>query len=281
MFRDLVIGGVLGVALWGWRAYRSTIEPMDELLAGDQVEPTNENQPAAQIETLQKQLAKTKKELAIALAKRAEAETQVSELNQLATDRAIELVQLQADSAELLAQVEKLSQKRPRKKRVPKVDIELQPEQPEEIAPDLSELGLPESPGSEPKVSEPLVLNLSLIDQKQAETAAAAQLLQPIFMEENPTEATLGNDSGQSGAIIATLSAAGLDEAHTSFLHILSRQPSWDRQDLVKVAQNNGLLLDGVLEVINEAAIERCDDALTEGDDPIELNPDVLQELLS
>jgi TerB-C domain len=272
MFRDLVIGGVLGVALWGWRAYRSTIAPTIDVSDNDRLSLQNEIQPAVEIKTLQKQLAKTKKELAIALAKRAEAETQVSELNQLATDRAIELVQLQADSAELLAQVEKLGQKRPRKKRVPKVEVELQPE---ETLPSPSELN-----SSEALASEPLALDLSLIDQKQAETAAAAQLLQPIFTEETPTEATLGKDSGQSGAI-ATLPTLDLDEAHTSFLRILSQQSSWNRQDLVKVAQSNGLLLDGVLEVINEAAIERCDDALTEGDDPIELNPDVLQELLS
>jgi TerB-C domain len=275
MFRDLLIGGVLGVALWGWRTYRSTIEPTIDLLDSDHLSSQNEIQPAVEIKTLQKQLAKTKKELAIALAKRAEAETQVSELNQLATDRAIELVQLQADSAELLAQVEKLSQKRPRKKRVPKIDVELQPEQPEDTALNPSELASPESQGA-----EPLALDLSLIDRKQAETAAAAQLLQPIFTEETSAETALGNDFGQGGSI-ATLSAAGLDEAHASFLRILSQQPSWNRQDLVEVAQNNGLLLDGVLEVINEAAIERCDDALTEGEDPIELNPDVLQELLS
>jgi hypothetical protein len=241
----------------------------------DRILSQNENPPATQIKTLQKQLAKTQKELAIALAKRAEAETQVSELNQLATDRAIELVQLQSDSAELLAQVEKLSQKRPRKKRVPKIDVELQPEQPTETVSNPSELASPES-----QESKPLALDLSLIDQKQAETAAAAQLLQPIFTEETSAETALGNDSGQSGSI-ATLFAAGLDEAHAYFLHILSQQPSWNRQDLVEVAQNSGLLLDGVLEVINEAAIERCDDALTEGEDPIELNPDVLQELLS
>ncbi len=280
MFRDLLIGGILGTALWGWRAYRSTIEPTIDVSDSDRLSPQNENPPATQIKTLQKQLAKTQKELAIAVAKRAEAETQVSELNQLATDRAIELVQLQSDSAELLAQVEKLSQKRPRKKRIPKIDAALQSEQPAEIVPNPSELASPESQVFEPQVSEPLALDLSLIDQKQAETAAAAQLLQPIFTEETPVEAALGNDSGQRGNI-ATLSAAGLDEAHATFLHILSQQPSWNRQDLIEVAQNNGLLLDGVLEVINEAAIERCDDALTEGDDPIELNPDVLQELLS
>jgi ketopantoate reductase len=264
MLRDLVIGGLLGTALWGWRTYRSKNGPVNNGFAADRAPSQNENPPVTQIKTLQKQLAKTQKELAIAVAKRAEAETQVSELNQLATDRAIELVQLQSDSAELLAQVEKLSQKRPRKKRVPKTDT-----------PDIPAFEQPVEAISTP--SEPLALDLSLIDLKQAETAAAAQLLQPIFTEET----ALDKDSRQSGEAIATLSAAGLDEAHASFLDILSRQPSWNRQDLVEIAQQNGLLLDGVLEVINDVAIERCDDALTEGDDPIELNSDVLQELLS
>jgi TerB-C domain len=265
MLRDLVIGGLLGTALWGWRTYRSKIDLGNDGFVRDSVASQNENRPAAQIQILQQQLVQTQKELAIALAKRAEAETQVSELNQLATDRAIELVQLQADSAELLAQVEKLSQKRPRKKRVPKMDVASQSEQ------FLVE--------QTPNLSQPLVLDLSLINQKQTETAAASQLLQPIFTEETPNAA--GTAAGERGAVISTLSTGDLDEAHASFLRIMSQRLSWERQDLVQIAQRNGLLLDGVLEIINEAAIERCDDALTEGDDPIELNPDVLQELLS
>ncbi|NJN58522.1 MAG: hypothetical protein HC879_14000 [Leptolyngbyaceae cyanobacterium SL_5_9] len=41
------------------------------------------------------------------------------------------------------------------------------------------------------------------------------------------------------------------------------------------------LMLDGALEVINEAAFDRCDEAVTEGDNPIEVNSDVLRELLT
>jgi len=40
-------------------------------------------------------------------------------------------------------------------------------------------------------------------------------------------------------------------------------------------------MLDGALEVINEAAFDQYDEAVIEGDDPFEVNADVLQELLA
>ena len=39
------------------------------------------------------------------------------------------------------------------------------------------------------------------------------------------------------------------------------------------------LMLDGVLEQINDMAFERFDMPVTEGDDPIEINSDILEEL--
>lgn len=266
MLRDILIGGMLGVALWGWRSYQSTVPPQ-----GNEADQEQPQDPAQKIQALQEQLARTQKGLAVALAKRAEAETQVSELNQLATDRAIELVQLQADSAELLAQVAQLSQKRPRKKRTPKV----------EPSPETTEATLAEvEPGSNSASPVPLALDLSLILQKQAEATAAAQLLQPIFTDSSALETISSTDSADAEPQ-ESAAAAGLDVAHADFLRVLSQQISWDRQDLIRIAQEKGLLLDGVLEVINEAALDSCDEALTEGDDPIALNPDVLQELMS
>jgi TerB-C domain len=279
MLRDLLIGGLLGTALWGWRAYRLTIRSAgNESVEGSTVSQNdvsqNENCSSSQIQTLQRQLVQAQKELAIAVAKRAEAETQVSELNQLATDRAIELIQLQADSAELLAQVAQLSQKRPRKKRAPKVEAsslpsELPSEQPSELA--LQEPILEPVPSS-----EPLDLDLSLIHQKQAETAVASQLLQTVFTETASPESERAV-SAQNPVIATT----GLDSAHSAFLKVLSQQSSWNRQDLLAIAQEHGLMPDGALEVINDAALDQCDEPLTEGDDPVMLDPNVLRELLS
>ncbi len=299
MLRDLFIGGVLGVTLWGWRTFRSTApqepEPSDRPVA-----PPDSIDPAQKIKTLQQQLSKTQKALAIAVAKRAEAETQVSELNQLATDRAIELVQLQADSAELLAQVAQLSQKRTRKKRTPKAEVSPDPllESLSEGSTELSAAiptdltaGLPTElptesliePPIEPEVTqpvlervpnaEPLTLDLSLIHQKQAETAVASQLLQTVFTE-------TAAETDRSGVAQAHSPTVGLDLPHTEFLKALSQQSNWDRHDLLALAQSHGLMLDGALEAINDAALDQCDEPLMEGDDPITLDPVVLRELL-
>ena len=38
-----------------------------------------------------------------------------------------------------------------------------------------------------------------------------------------------------------------------------------------------GLMTDGALEHLNEAAFDHADGPLTEGDDPLEINPDILE----
>ncbi|MGB8700921.1 MAG: tellurite resistance TerB C-terminal domain-containing protein [Thermosynechococcaceae cyanobacterium] len=233
-----------------------------------------------QIASLQKQLVQIQSELTIALAQQAEAETQAAELNQLATDRAIELVQLQADVAELSAKVAELSPKRTRAKGTTAKRQTDAPTDPKEPTPKKRSTAKKEKaiavlqefvqePDPKAVEAKPLTLDLNLIEAKQAESAAAAQLLQSVFAEEAVPEAPVLGD------------VAGLNATQARFLQTLSRQITWNRQDLMHIAQEAGVLLDGVLEVLNELAFERCDEALTEGEDPIEINPDVLQELLS
>jgi TerB-C domain len=239
MLRDLWIGGFLGMGLYWWRTQTHRVELTIQQSQGN-------------TQQLQQQLDNAKQALAVALNHRTDLETQVAELNQLATDRAIELIQLQADNADLMTQVAELSQKRTRKKRVAKVEL------PEPLS------NLPPLP--ERERTTPFVLDLDLVQAKQIESTAATQLLQAVFIEER---------AASPQALL------GLDAAHTVFLQTLKQQTTWSREDLVQVAQQLDLLLDGALELINEAAFDCCDEALTEGEDPLEVNPTVLQELLS
>ena len=73
---------------------------------------------------------------------------------------------------------------------------------------------------------------------------------------------------------------AGLDALHSQFLLAIAQQTSWNRDALEVQADDLGLMLDGALEVINDAAFDTCDAPLTDGDDTIELDTDVLAELL-
>jgi TerB-C domain len=258
MLRDLWIGGALGIVFYWWRTQAQRVE-------------STVKQSQGNTQHLQQQLTKAQQELATVLAQRTALETQVAELNQIATDRAIDLIQLQADNAELMAQVATLSQKRTRKKRAVKaVDGDGLDEA---IATPLAPISEP-SPlpiaDSAPEIPTPtpFALNLELIQAKQLESIEATQLLQTVFIEE-------------SVAAPAPSATLGLDSAHSAFLQTLKTQTHWSREDLVRVAQQLDLLLDGALELINEAAFDRCDEALTEGEDPLEVNPNVLQEMLS
>jgi TerB-C domain len=246
MFRDLLIGGFLGIAVWLWQVQKRQTRSTPE-------QPVRNLPPSVNLE----------EQLALALEQRTQAETQIAELNQLATDRAIELIQLQVENAELREKIAELSQKKTRKKRPPKLEIDSPP-------PDTqADTDIPQNAEPTPIFA----LNLDLIQEKQIETTAATQLLQSVFVEEPITEAVAQPLS--HGEMI------GLDVAHSTFLQILSQQLHWTREDLTQQAQQADLLLDGALEIINEVAFDRCDEALTDGEDPIELNPDVLQVLLS
>jgi chromosome segregation ATPase len=249
MLRDLWIGGVLGIGFYWWRTQTQRLE-----MTGQQAQDNTQQ--------LQLQLTKAQQELAAALAQKTTLETQIAELNQIATDRAIDLIQLQADNADLIEQIVTLSQKRTRKKRAVKVVEELN----EVIASDLSTT--PESPVDLEAIPTPFTLNLDLIQAKQLESIEANQLLQSVFIEDPIATSPTGT-------------SPSLDSAHSAFLQTLRTQTLWSREDLMRVAQQLDLLLDGALELINEAAFDRCDEALTEGEDPLEVNPNVLQELLS
>ena len=72
---------------------------------------------------------------------------------------------------------------------------------------------------------------------------------------------------------------AGLDATHTKFLKILAQQYTWGRDALESKASELNLMLDGALEVLNDAAFDSCEEPLTDGDDPIELDADVLEQL--
>ena len=48
-----------------------------------------------------------------------------------------------------------------------------------------------------------------------------------------------------------------------------------------QAAQRAGKIAEGALEILNEAAFERCGAPLLEGDEIIEIDPDILEELLA
>jgi TerB-C domain len=123
-----------------------------------------------------------------------------------------------------------------------------------------------------------VVLDPLLIEARLAESARAASYLAEIFTDDE-TEAVASPAPGTPNAGIGD-GVAGLDAPHTALLRRLADQPRWMRGDFDNIAVELGLLPDGALETLNEAAFEAAGEPVCEGTDPIEINSYAFKETL-
>jgi uncharacterized tellurite resistance protein B-like protein len=121
------------------------------------------------------------------------------------------------------------------------------------------------------------VLDRSIIETKVEETARVSSMLASIFDSEDDAEADTPSVSPSAGIE----SSSGLDAAETAFARDLAGRRSWSRVEVEELAARRDLLVDGALEAINNIAFERCDTPFSEGDDPIEIDVEVAEEVLS
>ncbi len=141
-------------------------------------------------------------------------------------------------------------------------------------------------PPQRPKKKQPAYkpLDTAVIQAKLAETATVSALLHDIFAEEPepPVEPPVEQPAKTPAAApVEGAPVAGLDAAHSALLRALAARPTWSKDEFDGLAGHHGLLPAGALDVINEAALEAADDLVLLGDDDLELDHDVLQELLS
>lgn len=123
-------------------------------------------------------------------------------------------------------------------------------------------------------------LDAARIKTLQQETEEVSSLLSGIFVDEPEHVAETPSASElQEPASMPTDSLLGLDETHTTFVRALLSRPQWSREELLEVADDMGLMLDGALEHVNDAAFDTCDLPLTEGDDPISVNTELQERM--
>ncbi|WP_281170537.1 TerB N-terminal domain-containing protein [Actinokineospora enzanensis] len=114
-------------------------------------------------------------------------------------------------------------------------------------------------------------LDLELLARKRAESQRVAEQLAQIFTDDEPAPPPP----------VPAAQLAGLDAEHTEFLRRLVGRPQWARADLEDLATEVGLLLDGALDTVNEAAFDTVGDPVWEGTDPITINEDVAEDMRS
>ncbi len=119
-----------------------------------------------------------------------------------------------------------------------------------------------------------LALDPARLAQKLAETRRVSALLGDIFQEEEP-EAPASETPE-----IPAVTYAGLDPAHSAFLERLAERATWPREAVEDLAGELGLLTDGALDTLNDEAFAELGEPLWEGDDPLDLFPEVARELM-
>ncbi|AZD36916.1 MULTISPECIES: TerB N-terminal domain-containing protein [Pseudomonas] len=138
----------------------------------------------------------------------------------------------------------------------------------------------PSEPGTQTSATakQGVVLDHERIAQLQRETAEVSALLAQVFTDDQIEEPEQPVENAES-APESSADVAGLDLEHSAFLRLLVSRPEWSRSELEAAASDMELMLDGALEQINDMAFERFDMPVTEGDDPVEINTDILEEL--
>lgn len=115
-------------------------------------------------------------------------------------------------------------------------------------------------------------LDMGRVARIQEESQRASTLLGRVFAEETwAGSAELPAEETAEPTLLPSL-----DQPHLSLLRILLTREQWTREAAEGLARDAGLMLDGALERINEAAFEAFDQPLIEGEDPYEVDTGLL-----
>jgi uncharacterized tellurite resistance protein B-like protein len=122
-------------------------------------------------------------------------------------------------------------------------------------------------------------LDSSRIAALQQDTEKVSILLANIFKDEETVAAQLSELEAEPESELIPDGILGLDAPHTAFARMLLSRPEWSREELLDLSADLDLMLDGALEHINEASFDAHDIPFTEGDDPIEVNAEILEKI--
>ncbi|MFE9751614.1 TerB N-terminal domain-containing protein [Saccharothrix saharensis] len=134
---------------------------------------------------------------------------------------------------------------------------------------------IPPPPKPEPPVGA-VRLDPALVEAKMRESAAVAALLADVFDDE-PEEAP-----PPLASVVAVDLVGSLDAVHSALLRELTTRPAWSRADFDTLCARTGLLPEGALDMLNEAAVEAADEPVVEDDgDHLVINDYAMGELLA
>jgi len=151
--------------------------------------------------------------------------------------------------------------------------------EPKKVFSDVHTAAAGGAPSPAAKAKAPgFTLDPARIAALQQDTAKVTALLSNIFQEE-PVPAAPPEPVIEAESEVQSTGLLDLDMQHSSLARLLLSRPNWTRAELQDVAADLDLMLDGALEHINEAAFDKFDIPFTEGDDPVEVNAEILEKI--
>jgi tellurite resistance protein len=102
----------------------------------------------------------------------------------------------------------------------------------------------------------------------RAESTRISTILDKVFdSTDEPVEAA---DPKNQNTLL------GLDLEHSDLLKALLSKPQWSRPEVELLCSGHGLMIDGAFERINDAAFDQFDSPIIEGEDPVDINCDLI-----
>ena len=134
-------------------------------------------------------------------------------------------------------------------------------------------------PTGEPTKDAGFKLDPKRIAALQKDTEAVSALLSTIFVEDEPPVTVAAEAALEPETQAMESGLLGLDEAHSAFARLLLSRPEWTKEELGDIAADLDLMVGGAIETLNEAAYNQHDIPFVEGEDPVLLNPDLLEKI--
>ena len=136
---------------------------------------------------------------------------------------------------------------------------------------------LPKPPTSATKASG-VSLDRELVRQKEAESAQISSLLADIFADDEPVVSPIV--AAPTVAADTAPPPGSLSPRHAALLRALLTRDSWAKSEVATLARAENLLPNAAIEAINEAAFEKFDEPVLEGEETIYVAIALAQELL-
>jgi hypothetical protein len=119
-----------------------------------------------------------------------------------------------------------------------------------------------------------VTLDIDILKAHAQSTKEIQSILSQIFEETAPK--TITKDAAPPVSNPDVWHKGTLDNKHSILLEWLVTREKWTRSEIVEQCRKLGLMIDGALESINDAAFEQLGDSLIEIDDPVVIYLDVL-----